>query len=131
MREIENKIRSIFRHWKFGEIESNIMGVLLSSPRPLTAMEIANKIGYAYSTTVNSLNDLIRRGYVEKRRKERKYVYSADIDFVKIIEMEKKKLTHMLKELFEELRKMDAKERFGRLLEKIRIAMKYLEKEVA
>ena len=128
MKKIERKLRNVLRHWGFGEIESAIFATLATSDG-LTAQEISHSIGYAYSTTINSLNNLIRLGYVERMRGDKKFIYFANLDFVKIMERESKKISSLLRELFDEIHEIEDsyKDRLKKLKAKIEKAIKYLE----
>ncbi len=128
MKKIKEKLVSLLKHWDFEDIESSIFATLMTSDA-LTAEEIANSIGYAYSTTINSLNKLIRMGYIEKIRKGRKFVYFPNMDFVKIIEAEMKKISSMLKEISSEFKnKISYRKQFLNLAKKIEEAIKYIER---
>lgn len=128
MSDISRKLKKILKQWGFGEVEADIFAHLSTSDG-LTAKEISDKIGYAYSTTINSLNNLIRMGYVERSKKERKFVYFANLDFVKIIEREISKTSNLLKELKNEICKLEDKykSKLRELVLKIEHAIKYLE----
>ncbi|MBC7129373.1 MAG: BlaI/MecI/CopY family transcriptional regulator [Thermoplasmatales archaeon] len=128
MKKIKEKLKRLLKYWGFEDIESEIFATLMTSDG-LTAEEIANSIGYAYSTTVNSLNSLARMGYIERVRKQRKFVYSAKIDFVKIIEQEMRKISSMLKEIANDFKgKISYRKKFSKLAQKIEEALKYIEK---
>ncbi|MEM2583549.1 MAG: helix-turn-helix domain-containing protein [Candidatus Thermoplasmatota archaeon] len=128
MKKIKEKLRRLLKYLGFEDIESEIFATLMTSDG-LTAEEIANSIGYAYSTTVNSLNNLSRMGYIEKVRKERKFVYFPKIDFVKIIEQEMRKMSSMLKEIALEFKdKISYRKKFSNLTQKIEEAIRYIEK---
>lgn len=128
MKKIEEKLKRLLKHWGFEDIESAIFATLMTSDG-MTAEEIANSIGYAYSTTINSLNNLSRMGYIERVRRDRKFVYFPKIDFVKIINSEMGKISSMLREIASEFRsKISYRKKFSKLAEKIEEAIKYIER---
>jgi len=128
---IENKIAEIMRHYGFGECEARIIAILALQGK-MRAKEIAEKIGYAYSTVVNTLNFLRRTGFVIKEKEKKVYVYSTNLDFVKIIEEDRKRLSSLLNSLKEEIIKAgeNYKDKFSSFIFKIESALKYLDKEV-
>lgn len=68
-------------------------------------------------------------GYIEKVRKERKFVYFPNIDFVKIIENEINKASTMLKEIAREFgNKISYRKKFSKLAKKIEEALRYIER---
>jgi len=85
-------------HWGFGDLESAIYALLVIKQKPMTAKEIANEIGYAYSSVVNALNQLIRHDMVERKKWGKCYTYSAVIDFIRIIKNERLKVKNFLTE---------------------------------
>lgn len=126
--KIKNKLRNVLKQWGLGEAEADIFATLATS-QGMTAKEISDELGYAYSTTINCLNSLRRMGYVERSRKERKFVYFANIDFAKLVEREIKKLSNSLREVMGEIYRVEGKYK-GKLKElalKIEKAIKYLE----
>ena len=91
-------MRRVMRHWGFGDACSSIYALLAISGESLTAKEISEKVGYAYSSVINEINSLIREGLVERERKGRKYAYIAVTDFLEIIRKERRRLMGMLEE---------------------------------
>ena len=129
-KEIVGDIKKIARHWGLGEIESSIYAVIVTSETLLTAREIAQKIGYAYSSTINGLNNLIRSGFSEKRREKRKNVYNPLIDFVEIIKKETDDIHSLLKQVAGGIHALEDtyKRKLAEVLKRIEIAIGYLEK---
>ena len=98
-------LKNVMIHWGFGETEASIYALLALSPRPMTAKEIAEQIGRAYSSVINEINKLIRHGMVTRNKGEKCYHYSAVIDVIKIIKNERRKVINLLsqtKEFLEE-----------------------------
>ncbi len=126
--KLRKKLRDIIKQWGIGDVEAEIFAILATSDG-LTAKEISDELGYAYSTTINSLNSLRRMGYVERTRRNRRFVYFANIDFVRIIDQEMKKLTISLKDIIKEIRQLEDKykNKLKELANKIENAIKYLE----
>ncbi len=125
---MKKKLREILKQWGFGEIEADIFATLTTRDG-LTASEIAKEVGCAYSTTINSLNTLRRMGYVERARKDRKFVYFANIDFVKIMDEEMSRISRLLKELHSEIDGLRGvyREKMKGLAAKVERAIKYIE----
>jgi len=125
---VRKKLREVLKRWGFGEIEADIFATL-ATKNGMTANEIAREIGCAYSTTINSLNVLRRMGYVERTRKDRKFVYSANIDFVKIIDEEMNRISKLLKELRKEIKGLKGiyREKMKELAIKVEKALNYIE----
>ncbi|RLF45791.1 MAG: hypothetical protein DRN29_06085 [Thermoplasmata archaeon] len=128
--KVRKKLGEVLKQWGFGEIEADIFAILATKDK-LTAKEISKEAGCAYSTTINSLNSLRRMGYVERTRKNRKFVYSANLDFVKIIDREINKISGLLNDLKQEIHKLGGKYKEGikELAIKVEKALKYLEKK--
>lgn len=101
IKQVENNLKMVLRHWGFGEICSSIYATLALSEKPLTAKEIAKRINYAYTTTINALNHAIGLRHIKKMRQGRKNVYTIDADMAEII---KERLNHFLN-LLEDTRK--------------------------
>ncbi len=124
--KIKKKLRKLLKHWGLGEAEADVFATLAMSDG-LTAKDIANELGYAYSTTINCLNNLMRMGYVERDKKDRKFVYFANTNFVKFVDDEIKKIKTSLKEIAKEIYRGGYKEKLRNLAIKIENAIKYLE----
>ena len=127
--KIENKIMEIMRHYGFGDSEAAIMAVLATNGK-MTAKEIASKTGYAYSTIINALNFLRRTGFVHKEKKNRVCIYSTNLDFVRIIEEDRARLSSLLKSLKEDIKNAEGKykDKMASLILKIENALNYLDK---
>ena len=125
-----NDIKKIARHWGFGEIDSSIYAAIVISEKPLTAYEIAQKIGYAYSSTISGLNHLVRSGFLEKRRDGGKNVYIPTMDFVEIIKKERENIHSLLQQIASSIHALETtyKRKLGELLERTEKAIGYLEK---
>ena len=89
-------LKDVMIHWGFGHTEASIYALLALSSRPMTAKEIAKKIGRSYSLVVNEINKLIRNGLVIRNKSEKCYYYSAVIDVIKIIKNERGKVINLL-----------------------------------
>jgi DNA-binding transcriptional regulator GbsR (MarR family) len=97
------RVTAILTNWGVSEGCSSIYAVLLASPDPLTAEEIGERAHYAYSSTINHLNTLIRMGLVTRVRRIGKNLYMANMSFVELIKAERAKLTRYLSQLRDEL----------------------------
>ena len=128
--KVRKKLREVLKRWGFGEIEADVFATLATKDN-MTANEIAREVGCAYSTTINSLNALRRMGYVERSRKDRKFIYSANLDFVRIIDEEMSRISGLLKELKKELAELKGKYKEGlkELAFKVEKALKYIEEK--
>ena len=128
--KVRKKLREVLKRWGFGEIEADVFATLATKDN-MTANEIAREVGCAYSTTINSLNALRRMGYVERSRKDRKFIYSANLDFVRIIDEEMGRISGLLKELKKELAELKGKYKEGlkELAFKVEKALKYIEEK--
>ena len=122
----------IMRHYGFGDSEAAIMAVLAINGK-LTAKEIAEKTGYAYSTVINALNFLKRTGFVLKEKKNRICIYSTNLDFVRIIQEDRARLSNLLNSLKEDIKNAEEKykDKLTHLILKIENALKYLNKAEA
>ncbi len=113
MRKIINSInRSLYRetkrlmmHWGFGETCSSIYALLFISEDSMTAKEVADELGYAYSSMINELNKLRREGVIIRERKGRKYAYAAVKSIDSILLKEKEKTLSILKMMGEHMKK--------------------------
>ncbi|MEA2054421.1 MAG: helix-turn-helix domain-containing protein, partial [Candidatus Thermoplasmatota archaeon] len=130
IKKVENNVKNVLNHWGFEELSSSIYTALAISGKPLTAREISKHIDYAYSTTINALNNLIKLGYIQKMRDGRKNVYAANTDFVDIIHGERNRLFSLLRETSDEIHKLKSsyKRKLGGVLKMIENAIHYLEK---
>ena len=91
-RGLYSAVKELMEHWGFGETCSSIYALLFVSEKPLTAEEVAQELGYAYSSMVNELNKLRKDGLISRERNGgRKYVYVAlrRVDFILLKEKEK------------------------------------------
>ena len=131
IKRIEDKVADIMRHYGFGDCEAAIMAVLAIQGK-MRVKELAEKTGYAYSTVINALNFLRRTGFVTKEKEKKVCMYSTNLDFVKIIEEDRKRLSGLLNSLKEEIVKAEEKykDKLSSLVFKIENALKYLNKEV-
>ncbi len=103
-------LRDLMIHWGFTETEASIYTLLALNQRAMDAREIAKEIHRAYSSVVNELNKLIRAGLVERTKGERCYNYTAVIDLIKLIRLERRKMLRMLTDLKGCLDDMDSGE---------------------
>ena len=118
-------------HWGFGDLESTIYALLVMKKEPMTAREIADEIGYAYSSVVNALNQLIRHEMIERKKSGKCYTYFAVIDFIRIIRNERLKVKNFLTEAKMALEEENGK--YAELLKHLEEGIEYLgkiEKEV-
>ena len=130
IRRLMDDIKKIAKHWGFGEIDSSIYATILTSEKPLTAHEISDMIGYAYSSTINALNHMVRAGFLEKRREGRKNVYFPTMDFVDIIRKDSENVCSLLQQMANRIHALEGKykQKFASLLQRIEKAIGYLEK---
>ncbi len=113
MRKIINSInerlyretKRLMMHWGFGETCSSIYALLFISEKSITAEEIADELGYAYSSMINELNKLRREGVITRERKGRKYAYAAIKSVDSILLKEKQKTLSILKMMSEQMKK--------------------------
>ena len=126
--EIRKKLSEIFMYWGLGNIEAQISATI-STKSGLTAQQISDEIGYAYSTTINSLNNLRRMGYVERTKKNRRFLYTFNVEFVEFIKKEIGKVSRILKDLSYEIQRFKGsyKDRLSDLTSKIEEALDFLE----
>lgn len=97
------RVKAMMMNWGLGEGCSFIYAVLITAHKPLSADEIGKKTNYAYSSTINYLNTLIRVGLVERFREFRKNRYVADVNFVELIKAERARVKSYLKQLGSDL----------------------------
>ena len=93
------RVKAMMMNWGFGEGCSFIYAVLITSHKPLSAEEIGERTNYAYSSTINHLNTLIRMGLVERVRRFRKNLYVANVNFVELIRAEQDRVKGYLKQI--------------------------------
>lgn len=117
------RVKAMMKNWGFSEGCSFIYAVLITSHEPLSAKEIGERTNYAYSSTINYLNTLIRVGMVERVRSIRKNLYIANVNFVALIKTERERVMAYLKQLEEALEGMKDLEP---LREKVERAIAYL-----
>ncbi len=129
MRELDayRSLKDIMIHWGFGDTEASIYALLALSSRPMTAKEISEKIGRAYSSVVNELNKLIRYGMVTRGKSGRCYYYSAVVDVMKIIKNERRKVINLLSQTKESLERTYG-DSFNELKRHLDEAIRYLGK---
>jgi len=121
-----NALRKVMVHWGFAEIEATIYSLLVLKKEPMTAREIAEEIGYAYSSVVNALNNLRRHELVEREKGRKCYSYRAVIDFIRIIKNERRRVRNFLTEAREALE--DEKDDYSTLWEHLNEGIEYLGK---
>ncbi|MEA2033281.1 MAG: helix-turn-helix domain-containing protein [Euryarchaeota archaeon] len=95
------RVKALMMDWGFAEGCSSVYAVLLTSREPLSAKDIGERTSYAYSSTINYLNMLIRVGLVERVRSIKRNVYMANVNFVELIKAEREKVMGHLKQLDE------------------------------
>ena len=123
-------LKKVVLHRGLNDIESEIYTLLVLSKTKMSAREIAESTGYAYSSVVNALNNLRRRYLVDRNKRTRCYEYGANADFVGMLRRERRQLIEYLTEARNALKdKKDYKD----LVEHIDECINYLgkvEKEV-
>ena len=117
------RVKAMMMNWGFGEGCSFIYAVLITAHKPLSADEICKKTNYAYSSTINYLNTLIRVGLVERFREFRKNRYVANVNFVELIKAERARVKSYLKQLGSDL---DGIKDLEPLRDKVESAIAYL-----
>jgi len=118
-------VKAMMMNWGIGEGCSLIYDMLITSSEPLSAKEIGEKTNYAYSSTINYLNTLIRLGLVERVRSIRKNLYVANVNFVDLIKAEREKVQGYLNQLGRDLEGIKGLESLNA---KVDHAIKYLKK---
>ena len=116
-------VKAMMMNWGFGEGCSFIYAVLITSHEPLSAEEIGKRTNYAYSSTINFLNTLMRVGLVERVRGFRKNLYMANVNFVELIKAEREKVKVYLSQLGADL---EGIKDFEHLRVKVERALDYL-----
>ena len=96
-------VKAMMMSWGFGEGCSSIFAVLLASCEPLSAEEISERTSYAYSSTINYLNTLIKLGLVARFRRIRKNRYLANVNLVELIKAERGRVMGYLNLLRDDL----------------------------
>ena len=129
IKEVENNLKEVLKHWGFGEICASIYAVLALSDKPLTANEISRHIGYAYTTTINALNNSIGLGHVRKTRIDGKNVYFIDADISDIIKERLEKFLKILEKTKESIENLDSlhKKKLKNTLEMVEKAIHFLQ----
>jgi len=130
IKQVENNLKMVLKHWGFGEICSSIYATLAVSDRPLTAREISERINYAYTTTINALNHAIGLRHIRRIRQEGKNVYTIEADLADIVN---ERLSHFLKLLEDtekSIRQLDKRyrDKLKRAFETIDNAINFLKK---
>lgn len=123
MEGIIRRVKVIMMNWGLGEGCSSILAVLIASREPLSAEEISERTSYAYSSTINYLNTLIRMGLVARFRRIRKNRYLASVNFVELIKAERERVMGYLNQLRDDLEGVKDLEH---LREKVEHAIDYL-----
>ncbi len=119
------RMKAMMVNWGFGEGCSTVYAVLATAREPLTAEEIGKRTNYAYSSTINYLNTLIRMGLVDRVRRFRKNLYIANVNFVALIKAELDKFKDHLYQLGSDL---EGVKELEHLNSKIEHAISYLKK---
>jgi DNA-binding transcriptional regulator GbsR (MarR family) len=120
---IVRRVKVMMMNWGLGEGCSSIYAVLIASCEPLSAEEISTRTSYAYSSTINYLNTLIRMGLVARFRRIRKNRYLASVNFVELIKAERERVMGYLNQLRDDL---DGIKDLDHLSEKVEHAIDYL-----
>ena len=96
---VVRRVKAMMQNWGLAEGCSFVYAVLIASREPLSAEEIGERTSYAYSSTINYLNTLIRIGLVERVRSIKRNVYMANVNFVELIRTEHEKVMAYLNQL--------------------------------
>jgi hypothetical protein len=80
------RVKAMMMNWGLGEGCSFIYAVLITAHKPLSADEIGKKTNYAYSSTINYLNTLIRLKAERERVKRYLKQLGSDLDGIKDLE---------------------------------------------
>ena len=123
MERIVGRVKAIMMNWGVGEGCSFVYAILIAAGEPLSAEEIGERTDYAYSSTINHLNTLIRMGLVTRIRRIRKNLYRANMNFVELIKAERARVMGYLNQLREDLEGVKDLEH---LKEKVDRALLYL-----
>ncbi len=129
IKKIEEGVANIMQHYGFGQAEAKIMASLAVNGE-MSAKELAGYTGYAYSTVINVLNFLSRMGFIKKYKKGKLSIYSANIDFVRMMENERKRLINILNDLKKNINgvKNNYKKRLSNLIIKVEDLLEYMKK---
>jgi len=125
------RVKALMMDWGFAEGCSSVYAVLLTSREPLSAKDIGERTSYAYSSTINYLNTLIRVGLVERVRSIKRNVYMANVNFVELIKAEREKVMAHLKQLDEVIQGTKDLEHLSEKVEHAIAYLKRLENAVA
>lgn len=123
MERIVRRVKVMMMNWGLGEGCSSIYAVLIASCEPLSAEEISERTNYAYSSTINYLNTLIRMGLVARFRRIGRNRYLASVNFVELIKAERERVMGYLNLLRDDLAGIKDLEH---LSEKVEYAIDYL-----
>jgi DNA-binding transcriptional regulator GbsR (MarR family) len=121
--QVIRRMKALMMNWGLAEGCSAIYAVLIASREPLSAEEIGKKADYAYSSTINYLNTLVRIGLVERVRSIKKNVYMANVSIVELIRTEHEKVMAYFKQLDDALK---GEKDLELLSEKVEHALAYL-----
>jgi predicted transcriptional regulator len=128
MLHVERNIKDVLSHGGFDEIDASIYTALTLAGEPMTATEIADGIGYAYSTTINALNRLIRLGHVSKHRRGRRNIYYPATDLTGIIQAELHRFVSLLKQTAHSIQQLDEqRQRIDDVLDMVHRSIRFLE----
>ena len=119
-------LKKVMLHWGFTHIEASVYSLLLLKKKAMSAREIAEETGYAYSSVVNSLNRLKRFQLVEREKKGKCYFYTPVTNIVEIIRNERRIVRNYLIEVREALK--EGGEKYSELLKCIEEGIEYLGK---
>ena len=119
-------LKKVMLHWGFTHIEASIYSLLLLKNKPMSAREIAEEIGFAYSSVINALNRLKRFQLVEREQKGKCYLYIPVTNIVEIIRNERRIVRNYLMEVREALK--EGGEKYSKLLKCIEEGIEYLGK---
>lgn len=125
------RLKALMTDWGFAEGCSSVYAVLLTSREPLSAKDIGERTSYAYSSTINYLNTLIRVGLVERVRSIKRNVYMANVNFVELIKAEREKVMAHLKQLDELIQGTKDLEHLSEKVERAIAYLRRLENAVA
>ncbi len=129
IRHVKHNIKDVLSHGGFEEIDSSIYTALALADEPMTAREIAAETGYAYSTTINALNHLIKLGHVGKRRDGRKNIYFLTTDLTRIVKEEVHRFISLLRQTARSIQRLDdaRRQRVDDVLDMVNRSIRFLE----